>query len=114
MAETSSPAMNSPFHVRVRDVTGQAPAPNNLASVIHALARITLEYYEPGTRGDLQQPHESDEYYVVAKGSANLQCGQETFDLTRGDLAFVPARQPHRFVGSSADFAVWVFLFEAT
>jgi mannose-6-phosphate isomerase-like protein (cupin superfamily) len=66
--------------------------------------------YAPGDE-DRQQPHEQDEVYIVARGSAALECEGEEFACTAGDVLFVPARAAHRFVRMSEDFATWAVFY---
>jgi len=56
---------------------------------------------------DSQQPHDQDEIYVVATGSATLEVEHNRRPLRQGDAAFVQAKAQHRFVEFSDDFAVW-------
>ncbi len=69
-----------------------------------------LEFFAPrGT--DYQTPHEKDEFYIIARGRAELIIEGESFPCSAGDALFVPARVPHRFVNISEDFAAWVIFF---
>ena len=66
---------------------------------------LTLLYSPTGY--DDQQPHNEDEIYVVARGTATLVVGDESLPLATGDAAFVPAKADHRFEAMTDDFAVW-------
>ncbi len=57
---------------------------------------------------DPQTPHTQDEVYLVATGSALFERGDERCSVEPGDLLFVPAGLPHRFVEPSDDFQTWV------
>ena len=57
---------------------------------------------------DGQQPHTEDEIYVVLRGRARLWSQDRTVDVGPGDVAFVPAREPHRFVDVTEDLHVLV------
>jgi mannose-6-phosphate isomerase-like protein (cupin superfamily) len=60
---------------------------------------------------DPQKPHMRDELYIVAAGTGEFVCAQETKAFSPGDLFFVPAGVEHRFVGFSKDFSAWVVFF---
>ncbi|MEZ0448281.1 cupin domain-containing protein [Cellulomonas sp. ICMP 17802] len=57
---------------------------------------------------DSQQPHTEDEIYVVLDGRARLWTPGLTVDVGPGDVAFVPALEPHRFVDITQDLTVLV------
>jgi mannose-6-phosphate isomerase-like protein (cupin superfamily) len=70
--------------------------------------------YRP-VKVDPQTPHTRDELYVIAAGSGDFICGNESTTFSPGDVFFVPAGVEHRFVKFSYDFATWViFLREGT
>ena len=66
-----------------------------------------IGFYRP-VRFDKQTPHERDELYVIAAGSGDFVCGDETRSFSCGDIFFVPAGVEHRFTNFSYDFATWV------
>ena len=71
---------------------------------------VRLVFFAPrGT--DHQTFHEEDEYYFIARGSAELVIGHESFPASIGDALFVEAGQPHHFENISADFATWAIFF---
>lgn len=90
-----------------------APIPEGRRSAeLMAHGSMTLRYYAPKGE-DLQTPHDQDEVYIVQSGTGTVVSGQTEEALARrsfgpGDAIFVPAGHVHRFVGFSADFAVWV------
>ena len=47
---------------------------------------------------DPQQPHELDEIYYVIAGSAHIDIAGTRRAVRAGELIFVPARVPHRFL----------------
>ncbi len=86
------------------------PPPGNLAVPVFAHGTLEVELYAPrGT--DLQQPHDRDEVYVVARGSAQFWDGRARTRVAAGALLFVAAGQAHRFESMSEDFAVWVLFY---
>lgn len=70
----------------------------------------SLEFYAPRGR-DYQTPHEKDEIYIIARGTADLLIEDERFACEIGDALFVAAKTPHHFENMSEDFAAWVIFF---
>lgn len=69
-----------------------------------------LEFFAP--RGaDYQTPHEKDEFYIIARGTANLIKEGEAISCQTGDALFVAAGEAHHFEDFSDDFATWVIFF---
>jgi len=68
---------------------------------------LTLELFAPKDN-DYQTPHAQDELYIVARGSGTLLVDDQPVEFETGDVLFVAARQPHRFVRFTADLALWV------
>jgi mannose-6-phosphate isomerase-like protein (cupin superfamily) len=46
---------------------------------------------------DGQSPHGEDEAYVVLAGRSRFTAGDESRDVVRGDVIYVPAGVPHKF-----------------
>ena len=46
---------------------------------------------------DGQSPHREDEVYVVLAGRSRFTAGEESRDVSRGDVIFVAAGVPHHF-----------------
>lgn len=63
---------------------------------------------------DLQEPHDRDEFYVVVSGSGEFINGKKRHNFETGDIIFVPAHQPHRFVNFTEDLVVWVIFYGPT
>jgi mannose-6-phosphate isomerase-like protein (cupin superfamily) len=71
---------------------------------------LELRLYAP--RGDDRQtPHDRDEIYIVAAGTARYRLGEAIHAVAAGDVLFAAAHMPHRFEAFSADFAVWVVFY---
>ncbi|MGW1072384.1 cupin domain-containing protein [Streptomyces sp. NPDC002537] len=60
--------------------------------------------------GDLdpQSPHSQDEVYVVMSGRGAITVGDETTEVGRGSVVYVPAGAVHRFHHISEDLRVLV------
>ena len=69
--------------------------------------KTEVEIYKPVGR-DPQQPHWSDEVYVVISGTGFFRNADERHPFKPGDLMFVPAGVAHRFEDFTDDFATWV------
>ncbi len=61
--------------------------------------------------GDLQQPHEQDEVYVVVRGSGTLSVEDERQEFAQGDVLFVSAGAEHRFEEFTDDFVAWAIFY---
>jgi methylphosphotriester-DNA--protein-cysteine methyltransferase len=57
--------------------------------------------------------HEEMELNLVVAGSATVQAGSETYELTRGRLVWMLPGQWHGFTQASPDLALWVGMFSA-
>jgi mannose-6-phosphate isomerase-like protein (cupin superfamily) len=98
-------------HVNLSDVTKLGPPPpGNLAVPVFEHGTLEVEWYTPGAQ-DQQQPHDRDEVYVVARGTAAFWDGEARRNVTAGTFLFVAAGRPHRFERMSPDFGVWVFFY---
>jgi mannose-6-phosphate isomerase-like protein (cupin superfamily) len=71
---------------------------------------LTVKLYAP-RGGDGQYPHTRDEIYVIATGAGHFQRGGKEVTFDAGDVLFVAAGEPRRFVDFTDDFATWVFSF---
>lgn len=71
---------------------------------------LEVEIYRP-VGVDKQQPHRRDELYVVISGTGTFEHGHERKAFGPGDVLFVEAGLPHRFVEFTPDFATWVFFY---
>jgi mannose-6-phosphate isomerase-like protein (cupin superfamily) len=59
------------------------------------------------TKG-MQVPHERDEFYIVASGTARYRVEDSVTDVGPGDLLFAAAHAPHGFEEYSDDFTIWI------
>ncbi|WP_103500506.1 MULTISPECIES: cupin domain-containing protein [Streptomyces] len=57
---------------------------------------------------DPQGPHQQDEIYLVVSGRAAITVGEETTQVGRGSVVFVPAGEHHRFHHITEDLRVMV------
>ncbi len=87
-----------------------APPPGNLAVPVFRHGTLEVEWYSPAGE-DLQQPHDRDEIYVVARGTAVFWDGESRRNVAPGTFLFVAAGRPHRFERLSPEFGVWVFFY---
>lgn len=98
-------------HSALEDAVNLRPAPSgSLAIPVFSHGSMDAELYIP-KGNDPQTPHERDEIYVVAKGSAQFFDGQEIIEVKKGSFIFVPAGTEHRFLNFTEEFAVWVVFY---
>jgi len=98
------------------------PPPTSLAAAL-ALPRTPGRSAEVFVDGDLevrfaarptngpQVPHEKDEIYFVAAGTARYRMADTVTDVGPGDVLFCAAHVAHGFEDNSADFSVWVLFY---
>lgn len=91
---------------------GPDPQDPTFATVFKTDATEAL-IYAPN-KVDLQEPHDRDEYYFIIRGHGDFINGEVRHSFETGDIIFVPAYQPHRFVDFSDDLAVWVVFYGPT
>jgi mannose-6-phosphate isomerase-like protein (cupin superfamily) len=98
-------------HVSLEEALSRGPPPpGNLAVPIFAHGSLEVELYAP--RGhDPQEPHDRDEVYLVARGTAVFFDGAECHRVAPGSFLFAAAGQIHRFEEISPDFVVWVLFY---
>ena len=73
---------------------------------------VEVEFYAP-KGDDPQQPHTRDEIYFVMRGSGIFWDGKDQYPFEPGDVIFVSAGTPHRFVKFSDDLALWAVFYGA-
>ncbi|MCH1502421.1 MAG: hypothetical protein L7V86_02455 [Verrucomicrobiales bacterium] len=71
---------------------------------------LLIEYYKPA-KVDKQTTRTRDRVYMIASGSGQFVNGPDTHAFGPGDVLFVPAKQEHRFVDFTEDFAAWVIFY---
>lgn len=100
----SDPFEVAPFGATLDSIDQSSPMP--VAVAMDRPTLLTVLYTPRGE--DHQQPHEQDEVYIVAAGTATLEVdGEGARALGPGDAAFVAAHAVHRFRDMSDDFAAW-------
>ncbi len=98
-------------HLRVSHGLDRLPGPGGERFVeLFKHGTLSVELYAPH-RTDPQHPHSRDEVYVVVSGTGRFFRGEDEVVFERGDVLFVAAGEPHRFVDFSQDFATWVFFY---
>lgn len=71
---------------------------------------LEVELYKPHLV-DKQTPHDRDEAYIIASGSATFELEGNVTEVETGDFLFVPAHAVHKFPSFSEDFSTWVLFF---
>jgi mannose-6-phosphate isomerase-like protein (cupin superfamily) len=71
---------------------------------------VRLVFFAP--RGaDHQTYHDENEFYFIARGSADILIGSDRSSAVPGDTFYVPAEVLHHFENISDDFATWAVFF---
>src|SRR5688500_15625807 len=92
-------------HFSLAEALSKGPPPaGNLAVPIFAHGSLAVEMYSPGGV-DPQKPHDRDEVYLVARGTAVFFDGVIRRAVEPGAFLFVAAGQTHRVGGPSDGFA---------
>jgi mannose-6-phosphate isomerase-like protein (cupin superfamily) len=63
---------------------------------------------KPGEK-DTQDPHSSDEVYLVLEGDGFIEIGKKAYSLKKDLFIFVPAEVKHRFYGNTKEILVVYF-----
>ena len=71
---------------------------------------LEVELYRP-LAIDKQNPHDRDEVYIIASGSATFTLEGRQTSVKQGDFLFAPAHQQHKFDSFSPDFSTWVLFY---
>ena len=58
---------------------------------------------------DTQEPHPSDEIYLVLEGDGFIEIGNKAYPLRKDLFIYVPARVKHRFYGNVQEILVVYF-----
>lgn len=101
------------YHITAKQAVDAVKASNQAFVELMKIGPVSVEYYSP-VKQDLQNPHQQDELYLIARGHGILIRDKERLEISAGDVIFVPAQMPHRFVEFSDDFATWVIFFSDT
>ena len=109
--------MNVPLKITVDELAGRIPGPvtarwpqGERFAVGFPHGSMLVELYDPGPV-DTQQPHTSDELYIIVAGSGTFVRGDERVRFGPNDVLFVPAGVPHRFVDHTPEFRSWVVFY---
>jgi mannose-6-phosphate isomerase-like protein (cupin superfamily) len=97
-------------HYALARALQSASRPNSESAEILRSGEMELEFYSPHL-ADLQQPHDRNELYVIARGAGVLAVDGDRFPFTNGDVLYVPAHAEHRFLNFTDDFATWVIFY---
>ena len=63
---------------------------------------------KPG-ESDTQEPHSSDEIYLVLEGDGFMEIGKKEYSIRKDLFIFVPANVSHRFHGNTQEILVLYF-----
>jgi mannose-6-phosphate isomerase-like protein (cupin superfamily) len=71
---------------------------------------LELRFTPSPTKGP-QKPHQRDELYFVAAGTARYRDEKHVTPVGPGDLCFAAANTVHGFEDVSDDFAIWIVFY---
>src|SRR5204863_6460947 len=71
---------------------------------------IEIKFAARPTEGP-QAPHDRDEFYIVASGTARYRWEGGETTIGPGDMMFAAAHTPHGYDQFSDDFSVWVVFY---
>ena len=63
---------------------------------------------KPG-ESDTQEPHSSDEVYLVLEGNGFIEIGKKGYSIKKDLFIYVPANVRHRFYGNTQEILVVYF-----
>ena len=63
---------------------------------------------KPGEK-DTQDPHSSDEVYLVLEGDGFIEIGKKAYSIKKDLFIYVPANVNHRFYGNKKEILVVYF-----
>ena len=63
---------------------------------------------KPGEK-DTQEPHSSDEVYLVLEGDGFIEIGKKAYSLKKDLFIYVPANIRHKFYGNTKEILVVYF-----
>ena len=58
---------------------------------------------------DTQEPHSTDEVYLVLEGDGFIEIGNKSYDLNKDLFIYVPAQVKHRFHGNKQEILALYF-----
>jgi mannose-6-phosphate isomerase-like protein (cupin superfamily) len=91
------------------DVAGAQAASSRPYLEFHRSPDLSTGLYVLPVGGlDRQSPHTEDEIYYVIGGWARMRVGDEEEPVGPGDVIFVPAGAPHKFVEIAQELSLLV------
>jgi mannose-6-phosphate isomerase-like protein (cupin superfamily) len=74
---------------------------HELEGCLHGDAPVSIILFDgPPGSGPTLHRHPYAEVFIVQEGSATFTVGEETIDMTGGQIVVAPAGVPHKFVNS--------------
>ena len=70
--------------------------------------QVSILRLRPGEQ-DTQEPHSSDEVYMVLEGDGFIEIGKKSYSLKKDLFIFVPAEVKHKFYGNTKEILVLYF-----
>ena len=86
------------------------PPEGSRAAEVFRDEHVWIRFARHPTSG-MQVPHDQDEFYVVASGTARYRWEGGETTIGPGDIMFAAARTEHGYDQFSDDFSVWVVFY---
>jgi mannose-6-phosphate isomerase-like protein (cupin superfamily) len=86
------------------------PPEGSRAAEVYRDDAVWIRFAARPTSGS-QMPHNRDEFYIVASGTARYRWDSGETTISPGDLMFAAAHSPHGYDQFSDDFSVWVVFY---
>ena len=101
---------HTPAPVSLAAARALRPPEGSRAAEVFRDDHVWIRFAARPTSGP-QAPHDRDEFYIVASGTARYRWdGGETM-IGPGDMMFAAAHTPHGYDQFSEDFSVWVVFY---
>ena len=79
-------------------------------SIIPWVSGLSMHYWLlKKDNKDTQNPHFQDEIYFILEGSGKIKIGENTINIKKGDVIFVPAYKEHHFLHLDSDLRILIF-----
>ncbi len=100
----------TPSPLSLAAVRGLKPPEGSRSLTVFQDGEVEIKFAGHPTSGP-QMPHERDEFYIVASGTARYRWDGGETAIGPGDLMFAAAHTPHGYDRFSEDFSVWVVFY---
>ena len=100
----------TPPPISVADARLLTPPEGSRAAEVFRDEHVWIRFAARPTSGP-QAPHDRDEFYIVASGTAHYRWDGGETTIGPGDMMFAAAHAAHGYDRFSDDFSVWVVFY---